>query len=68
MAQQSYGYLSKLASKVIKKKEKATGVFSYLNDLEELTTSKCTASDYKHFLDIDNVEHALKVNVAVMLK
>lgn len=68
MAQQSYNYLSKLAGKVIKKGEKATGVFSYLNDLDKLVSLKCSATDYKHFLNIENVEEAIKVNVAVMLK
>lgn len=43
-------------------------MFSYLNDLDKLTSLKCTASDFKHFLDIENVELSLKVNVAVMLK
>ena len=68
MAQQSYNFLIKLASRVIKKKEKATGVFSYLNQLDELVTLKSKASDYQHFLDIENVELALKVNLAVNLK
>lgn len=68
MAQQSFNFLSKLASRVMKGKEKATGVFSYLNEIEELTTLKCSATGYQHFLVIDNVEKALKVNVAVMLK
>jgi hypothetical protein len=43
-------------------------VFSYINELDNLTSLTCDAKDYQHFLDIENVELALKINVAMKLK
>ena len=68
MAQQSFNYLMKLASKVTKGKTKAEGVFSYINEIESLVSQSCQATSFSHFLDIENVELALKVNVAMKLK
>jgi acyl-CoA oxidase len=68
MLQQSSNYLFKLASKVMKKGVKAEGVFSYINELDTLTSQNCAATDYLYFLDIENIELALKVNVAMKLK
>ena len=36
--------------------------------MDALTTQKCEAKDHTHFLDIENVEKALKVNLSHMLK
>jgi hypothetical protein len=68
LAQQSSNYLLALVSKVLKKKQKAEGVFSYINELDDLTSLSCEAKDFHHFLNIENVELALKVNVAMKLK
>ena len=58
----------KLTNKVLKKKVVAEGVFSYINELDHLTSITCSATDYKHFLDLENITLALKVNVAMKLK
>lgn len=68
MAQQSSNYLFKLAEKVFYKGHKADGVFDYINEVDALLTEKCSAVDYTHFLDVKNVEKALKVNLAYKLK
>ena len=64
MAQQSFNYLKKLS----KKPEAATGVFSYIKDLEKLERLKCSISSPEDFLHLDKIEEALKVNVGVQLK
>ena len=66
MAQQSANYLFKLSKKVFTKGKKAEGVFFYLNEMH-LLKSKCGASSHTYFLDIDNVEQALKVNLLMKL-
>lgn len=58
----------KLADKVFYKGHKADGVFEYLNEVNSLLSQKCKATDYTFFLNIDNVETTLKVNLSYQLK
>ena len=60
MAQQSFNYLKKLA----KKPELATGVFSYVRELNTLKNLRCSGD----FMNLQNIEQALRVNVGVQLK
>ena len=39
-----------------------------LNELKELTQMKCKGSDFSHFLDVENVHTALKVNLGFKVK
>jgi acyl-CoA oxidase len=67
MAQQSFNYLRKLIKKLQKGPIKDQGYFEYLNEIKNLTTMKCNARDSHHFLILENVHTALKVNLAVQI-
>jgi hypothetical protein len=68
MAQQSFNYLRKLLKKLEKGKQiKDHGFFEYLNEIPTLMNMKCSGRDSSHFLAIENVLTALKVNLAVKM-
>ena len=69
MAQQSTNFLFKQYKKASQGKDrtKLDGVFAYLSEVSDLLTKKCSASTPEHFLNLDLVEEALKVNVAYKL-
>jgi len=68
MAQQSFNYLRKLLKKLAKGKQvKDHGFFEYLNEIPTLMNMKCTGRDSSHFLAVENVHTALKVNLAVKM-
>lgn len=50
-----------------KDRSKFDGVFSYLSELDGLSKAKCSASRPEHFLNLDAIDEALKVNVAFKL-
>lgn len=52
MAQQSARYLQKLHKKV-KKGEKLTGLFTYLNDLDKNLQLQCKATTPEHFANVN---------------
>ena len=39
-----------------------------MNEVDSLTSQKCEAKDHTHFLNMDNVEKVLKVNISHKLK
>lgn len=69
MAQQSFNYLRKQIKKVKTRGAiKEEGFFDYLNELKELTNLKCSGTDHTHFLSVENIHTALKVNLAYKVK
>ena len=68
MAQQSFNYLKKLIKKLQNGRINNLGFFEYLNELQELTKMKCSGRDFTHFLSVENVHTALKVNLAVQIE
>ena len=44
------------------------GYFNYLNEIDTLVNLKCKAQDSSHFLSLENVHQALKVNLAAKVK
>jgi len=54
--------------KKIEQGEKATGVFSYLNDLDKLCTLKSTAKSVDSFLELEHLDNALAVRAAFKVK
>jgi len=42
-------------------------VFQYLSEIDQLKAARCKATSPEHFLNLDNIEEALKVNVAFKL-
>jgi hypothetical protein len=42
--------------------------FDYLKELDTIVTKKCSEISFGHFLSLDNVEEALKVNSSVKVK
>jgi acyl-CoA oxidase len=68
MAQQAINFLIKQGRKALQGKDrsKVDGVFSYLNDIRELSSKRrCSASAPEHFLNLDIIEEALKVNICM---
>jgi len=63
MYQQSSRKLLKVGSKVAKGK-KVDGMLSYLNDTEQLISSKCQAKSIEEFTTVENLLHTLKVRSA----
>ena len=70
LAQQSFNFLSKLAQRAMIGKDaaKLDSNLSYLNDLGKDSFPKCTASAPEHFLNLDILEEALRVNQLHKLK
>jgi len=58
MAQQAFKFLQKLYKKV-RKNEKVTGIYSYLNNIDELIKMKLNTKSAEDFTNIDFLEHAL---------
>lgn len=54
--------------KNIYKGKKATGYFSYLNQIEDLCNAKCRVSDEKSLKNIDILDEALAVRAAYLIK
>jgi len=50
-----------------KTRTKHDEVFTYLTEVPELKKKRCPASKYEHFLNLEVVEEALKVNVGYQL-
>lgn len=67
MAQQSMNYLQKKIKKIAKG-QKATGVLSYLNDLDKLCMLKSTANSVESFLDLAHLDNALAVRAAFKVR
>jgi hypothetical protein len=42
--------------------------FNYLKELDTIVTKKCSDISFEHFLSLNNVEEALKVNSSVKVK
>lgn len=69
MAQQSANYLFKQLKRMKKgKKYDSSEFLFYLDQLEETTRTKCAATEPSFFLDLNNLEEALKVHVSVQLR
>jgi hypothetical protein len=63
MAQQSFNYLRKLIKKLQNGRINDAGYFEYLNELDYLSKAKCQGRDFHHFLIVENLHTALKVNL-----
>ena len=68
MAQQSANFLFKLMKQAKTGRVEIQGYFNYLNEIDSLTRLKCKAQDSSHFLNLENVHEALKVNLAVKVR
>ena len=69
MAHQCMNFLMKQAKKAAtgKDRTKVDGPFAYLSEMENALKSRCSASNPEHFLNIDLIDQALKVNVSFKL-
>ena len=69
MAHQCTNYLLKQAKKANqgKSRTKLDGAFTYLSELDALKTKRCSASGAAHFLNLEILDEALKVNAAYLL-
>lgn len=70
MAQQAVNFLIKQGQKALQGKDrsKVDGVFSYLNNIREFASGKkCSASQPEHFMNLDVIEEALKVNICMKI-
>jgi len=69
MLQQSANFLFKELKKAKqgKSRTKHDPVFDYLSHIDELKAMKCPASRSEHFLNLNQIEEAIKVNVAYKL-
>ena len=69
MSIQATNFLLKQAKKAVKgkSKEKFTEGFDYLGQVNHLKNKKCQATNSAHFLNLNLIEEALKVNLAYKL-
>lgn len=58
MAQQAFKYLQKLYKKV-RKNEKVTGIYSYLNNIEDLIKMKINTKSAEDFTNIEFLDQVL---------
>ena len=59
MLQQSAKYIQKLY-KQAKNGEEITGIFKYLNEVNDTSNNKCPATTVEDFCKLENIDHALK--------
>ena len=68
MSQQSNNFLFKQARRALKGKKTIGGPMTYMEEMNDLVHRVCKGSTVDHFLNIDHIDEALKVNVAHALK
>jgi hypothetical protein len=70
MAQQSFAYLMKQAKKLFGgiAEPKMDPTFFYIAEIDSLLIKKSPCKSMEDFLDLENINEALKVNVGLKLK
>lgn len=67
LLQQAFNFLKKMAKRAMQEKDLQTkydGVFSYMGEANELSKKSCSATKPEHWLNLDLIEEALKVNLS----